>query len=384
MRLLTASILLVLASSNLLAVEIVPSVADTARFAPPARNQHPAADFSALLKPVAEGDIGTFVPFDDGPRTVAEINEAPSPPPETICETVASAAAANDLPLAFFLRLIWQESRFDPLAISRAGAQGVAQFMPRVAAEMGLADPFDPAQALPMSAQFLRALRERFGNLGLAAAAYNAGSGRIQNWLAKRSKLPKETRDYVVNITGHALERWLQPAQNSISLKVPAQLPCRMPEAAIAAAVPMPPQRPDVTSPVTAAFADSEAERVSTARPYRPATRVVADRTSGVSAHVRLVRSPQRARAPTAMLATPKPSDKAPKILASTRQQRAVIFVNRKSDVASVKLADKTAPAKRVVAQLAGKNWSAKVIHVKLAADKGPPQRVRVALDTGK
>src|SRR5690349_19648716 len=102
-----------------------------------------------------------------------------------ICSTVASAAMANDLPVFFFLRLIWQESRFDPLAISRAGAQGIAQFMPRVAAAMGLNDPFDPEQALPKSARFLRTLHEQFGNIGLAAAAYNAGARRIQDWLAK-------------------------------------------------------------------------------------------------------------------------------------------------------------------------------------------------------
>src|SRR5262249_2396603 len=61
-----------------------------------------------------------------------------------ICDALAAAATENDLPVDFFARLIWQESRFDPTAVSRAGAQGVAQFMPATANARGLADPFDP------------------------------------------------------------------------------------------------------------------------------------------------------------------------------------------------------------------------------------------------
>jgi hypothetical protein len=59
----------------------------------------------------------------------------------------------NDLPVDFFARLIWQESRFDPTAVSRAGAQGVAQFMPATANARGLADPFDPIEAIAHSAK---------------------------------------------------------------------------------------------------------------------------------------------------------------------------------------------------------------------------------------
>jgi hypothetical protein len=135
---------------------------------------------------------------------------APGEPPsrESICLAVQSAAAANELPIEFFTRLIWQESRFNPRAVSRKGAQGVAQFMPKTALWRGLADPFDPIQALPQSAAFLRELRAQFGNLGLAAAAYNAGPGRVQAWLAGHASLPGETRAYVMTITGHSAEAW--------------------------------------------------------------------------------------------------------------------------------------------------------------------------------
>jgi hypothetical protein len=95
---------------------------------------------------------------------------------------------------------------------SKAGAQGIAQFMPRVAAERGLVDPFDPSQALLESAKFLGELRMRFGNLGLAAAAYNAGTRRVQDWLSKRGSLPKQTQDYVQVITGRPVADWAPPA----------------------------------------------------------------------------------------------------------------------------------------------------------------------------
>jgi soluble lytic murein transglycosylase-like protein len=102
----------------------------------------------------------------------------------SICQLVESAAAANGLPFEFFARVIWQESRFrsdaiGPMTRSGAQAQGIAQFMPLTAAERLVRNPLDPAQALPKSAEFLRDLRSKFGNLGLAAAAYNAGPGRV-------------------------------------------------------------------------------------------------------------------------------------------------------------------------------------------------------------
>jgi hypothetical protein len=113
------------------------------------------------------------------------------------------------------------------MAVSPAGAQGVAQFMPRIAAAFGINDPFDPTQALPASARFLKSLVNQFGNLGLAAAAYNGGSGRIQKWLDRRGKLPKETRTYVLNITGQAPERWVGSASRDLRLEIPARAPCR-------------------------------------------------------------------------------------------------------------------------------------------------------------
>ena len=132
---------------------------------------------------------------------------------ESICLMIESAAEANGLPLEFFARVIWQESRFDPQAIgplTRRGsrAEGIAQFMPQTASERRLLDPFNPVEALPKSAEFLKELREEFGNLGLAAAAYNAGPRRVYDWLAGRGALPRETQHYVEAITGRTAQDW--------------------------------------------------------------------------------------------------------------------------------------------------------------------------------
>lgn len=112
--------------------------------------------------------------------------------PQSICRMVDGAAAANRLPAGFLARILWQESRLRSEATSPAGAEGVAQFMPQTAAERGLADPRDPAPAIAEAARLLADLRVRFGNLGLAAAAYNAGTGRVIKWLRRQSDLPAE------------------------------------------------------------------------------------------------------------------------------------------------------------------------------------------------
>ena len=156
------------------------------------------------------------------PETAADTNTR-----EAMCLMIESAARAEDLPLEFFARVIWQESRFQADAVgpvTRNGqrAQGIAQFMPGTASERRLLDPFDPVQALPKSAEFLNELRGQFGNLGLAAAAYNAGPRRVQEWLAGSGGLPQETRNYVVAITGSTADDWAAAGKNG---KMPGRAP---------------------------------------------------------------------------------------------------------------------------------------------------------------
>lgn len=129
----------------------------------------------------------------------------------SICLEISSAAAANNLPAGFLIGLIRQESHFSPTAVSRAGAQGIAQFMPATARWRGLINPFDPHWSIRESARWLGELRAQFGNLGLAAAAYNAGPKRIEDWLTGKRGLPRETKAYVRIVTGLAVEEWARP-----------------------------------------------------------------------------------------------------------------------------------------------------------------------------
>lgn len=127
---------------------------------------------------------------------------------QAMCRLIEASAKQRALPVPYLTRLIFRESAFRVSVVSPAGAQGVAQFMPGTARERGLLDPFDPEQAIPHAAHFLSDLRRQFGNLGLAAAAYNGGPGRVSAWLAGTGGLPGETRAYVLAITGRPAEDW--------------------------------------------------------------------------------------------------------------------------------------------------------------------------------
>ena len=150
---------------------------------------------------------------------------------QAVCRLIESAARANHLPVGFMTRIIWRESSFRPRVVSPAGAEGIAQFMPGTAQERGLADPFDPEQAIPKAAGLLAELRRRFGNLGAAAAAYNAGPGRVAGWLRGEGALPAETRVYVRLVTARTIEEWAargtaesEPAEGESCLAVAAEL----------------------------------------------------------------------------------------------------------------------------------------------------------------
>src|SRR5712672_1751546 len=178
-----------------------------------AEDAAPAAAGGEVAKPSVEE---LAIPRQE--QTAAE-NLRDTDTREAMCLMIESAAKANGLPLEFFARVIWQESRFQSDAVgpvTRSGqrAQGIAQFMPGTASERRLLDPFDPVQALPKSAEFLSELRHQFGNLGLAAAAYNAGPRRVQEWLAGSGPMPQETRNYVIAITGASVDDWAAAAKN--------------------------------------------------------------------------------------------------------------------------------------------------------------------------
>ena len=124
------------------------------------------------------------------------------------CRVVEAAARASRVPVSVLTRLLWYESGFQVGAVSRVGAQGIAQFMPATADERGLWDPFNLNLAIPQAASLLADLEQRFGNIGLAIAAYNAGPGRIAAWLDRKGDLPRETERFVLAVTGRSPEEW--------------------------------------------------------------------------------------------------------------------------------------------------------------------------------
>lgn len=136
----------------------------------------------------------------------------------SLCRTIEAAARESALDAGFFARLLWKESLFLPGAVSPAGAQGIAQFMPDTAKLRGLADAFEPEAALRASAAYLSELADDYGNLGLAAAAYNGGEARLDRFLAAKADLPDETRAYVQAITGYSVEVWRDSPPAAVDL----------------------------------------------------------------------------------------------------------------------------------------------------------------------
>lgn len=117
---------------------------------------------------------------------------------------VQEAADRYGLPQAWIWAVMRAESAFHPQAVSRAGAIGLMQVMPQTYAELrqrhGLgADPFSPRDNILAGAAYLRELHDRYGAPGFLAA-YNAGPGRYEAYLAGRP-LPAETRAYVAALT---------------------------------------------------------------------------------------------------------------------------------------------------------------------------------------
>lgn len=134
---------------------------------------------------------GDFLPFATGPHSMDAAR---------LGSIVAQQSRTHDVPATLVQAVIAQESGGDPSAISRAGAMGLMQLMPGTARAYGVSNPFDPAQNVAGGAAYLHDLLTRYhGNLMLALAAYNAGSGAV----AKYGGVPPyaETRGYVSSVT---------------------------------------------------------------------------------------------------------------------------------------------------------------------------------------
>lgn len=137
-----------------------------------------------------------------------------------VCKLIERNASEQGLDPNFLARLLWKESRFEPSAVSPAGALGIAQFMPGTADLYRLDDPFNPAQAIHKAAWYLATLSDRFGNIGMAAVAYNGGENRAARFMQQQTTLPYETIDYVEAITGFGAHRWRDNPPGDDELKL--------------------------------------------------------------------------------------------------------------------------------------------------------------------
>ena len=101
--------------------------------------------------------------------------------PAEYASTIEQAAANNGIPAALLAALLSHESGFDPTAVSSAGAEGIAQFMPGTAAGMNI-DPYDPTQAINGAATLLGSYATKFGSYADALAAYDAGPSAVERY----------------------------------------------------------------------------------------------------------------------------------------------------------------------------------------------------------
>lgn len=148
-------------------------------------------------------------------------SQLPSFVPEWAKQMVLGAAQKYNIPAAVLASLLQQESGYNIHAQSSAGAQGIAQFMPGTAAGMHI-NPFNPAQAIDGAAHYLRNAMDHFGgSVPLALAAYNAGSGAVQQY----GGIPPypETQNYVRNIMAMSGQTGAQPAMQQQQQGPPPQ-----------------------------------------------------------------------------------------------------------------------------------------------------------------
>jgi len=117
---------------------------------------------------------------------------------ETLTPLIEETARRYGLEPELVRAVVKTESAFYPRAHSKAGAMGLMQLMPSTAADLGVADPWDPVANLDGGCRYLAQMLTRFGDIKLALAAYNAGPGAVEHYRA----IPPydETQTYVVKV----------------------------------------------------------------------------------------------------------------------------------------------------------------------------------------
>ena len=198
-----------------------------ARFDPPAAppdvSDASGAEFEGLLEDYsATGSVATQALFG-GPRT-HQVGSAPAMT-ESLRAAFEDAADRYGLDVNLLMAVSWQESAFNPSAVSHAGAMGLMQLMPGTAAGLGV-DPTNPLENIDGGARYLREQIDRFGSVELALAAYNAGPGAVQRY----GGIPpfEETQNYVPMV----MQRWRSLSTGERIIPFAPQPP-PVPEAAV-------------------------------------------------------------------------------------------------------------------------------------------------------
>lgn len=148
------------------------------------------------VQPVAGARVGADLGVNSSGGSLNDATQSYVP-------LVQAATQGTNVPPELVMSVMQAESSGNPRAVSRAGAKGLMQFIDSTARRYGIQDPFDPEQSIRGAVGYLGDLLQRYnGDAALAVAAYNAGEGRVDEYVRGNGTLPKETRNYVPKVMG--------------------------------------------------------------------------------------------------------------------------------------------------------------------------------------
>ncbi|HET9167511.1 MAG TPA: lytic transglycosylase domain-containing protein [Candidatus Angelobacter sp.] len=152
-----------------------------------------------VSQPMASKPLANSIPAAQPVAMKVTVPANPAATAIDLDQVVREASNKNRLDPDFVSSVIMAESNFKTHAVSKKGAQGLMQLMPATAAQLGVADPFDPRANVEAGAAHLSALLDRYNNDPIKAlAAYNAGAHRVKQY----NGVPpyRETRAYINKI----------------------------------------------------------------------------------------------------------------------------------------------------------------------------------------